>query len=184
MILLVLAWVLPRAVLSPDQPGWRLLDLPVDSCRVINRLIFALAVVFTFETFLIGAFASLPQTVEAASFFGLIMASAQALFILALVRGRLWQLEPAEPEAKAEAEPEEPDEPDEDSADKSKRFWQVIRILAATIAVAAVVANLLGYAWLGFYLIKSLIHSALIAGGLFLLRGLGRELVGAGLRSF
>ena len=176
LIMLVLALALPRAVLAPDLPAWRLLPVLPDNARRISRRIKVLATVFAVDLFLIVSTESLPTSLELDSLFGLIFTSLEAVVALTLLPASLWQYAPDTGE--------DPREDEEDELPKGRRqAWTLSRRLAGLIALAAIVTSLLGYAELGNHLINSLIVTGGLIGGLFLLRGLGRELIGAALRA-
>jgi small-conductance mechanosensitive channel len=99
----------------------------------------------------------------------------EAALILALLRGKLWQAEPA---AGAPG-----DEPVEDEPQlKRRHLWTAIRLAIGLAAVAAVALAVAGYANLSDFLINHLMASGVIVGALFLFRGLVRETVGVWLR--
>ena len=176
LILLLLALALPRAVLAPDLPAWRLLPVLPENARRINRRVTLLAAVFAFDLFFVQATASLPVSLELESLYGLVLTTLEAVVALTLLPASLWQYAP-------DAQEHRPQE-EQDEAPKGRRqAWTVARRLAGLIALAAIFASLIGYAELGNFLINNLIFTFGLLGGIFVLRGLGRELIGAALRA-
>jgi len=174
MIMFTLAWALPRAVLAPDLPAWRLLPVSPDHARAISRRITFLAAVFAVDLFFGLASRSLVIPDELISLYTLIVNTLEAIGILALVQGRVWVTEET-------AEPEDEDNPL--ASERATRFWITLRRLVGLIALAVIVTALIGYANLSRYLSQNLVLSGMIVGGLVLVRGLCRELVGMALRS-
>lgn len=177
-IILILAWALARAALSPGSPEWQLEALPPENARFIYRIIVCLAIVFAVDTFIVHASDSLPKSNELFSFYVFVTNLVEGSLVLMLVRGRLWRLEGLEPDvdetdAAAEAPPLKP---------VVSRFWVIVRGIIALIALASIVAPLIGYAVLGSLLINELLDSAVVLSVLFLLRGLLRELIALTLR--
>ncbi|MFZ1413489.1 MAG: mechanosensitive ion channel domain-containing protein, partial [Defluviicoccus sp.] len=60
---------------------------------------------------------------------------------------------------------------------------RVVRETVAVLAVAAVILAAAGYIRLGFYIVDNLVSGALIFGGLYLLRDLGREGIALGVKA-
>ncbi len=176
LIMLVLALALPRAVLAPDLPAWRLLPVLPDNARQISRRIKLLATVFAVDLFLIVSTASLPTSLELDSLIGLVLTGLEAVVALTLLPASLWQYA-------SDAGEDRPEEEEEDIPKSRRQAWTISRRLAGLIALAAIVTSLMGYTQLGNYLINNLIGTGGLIGGLFLLRGLGRELIAMALRA-
>jgi potassium efflux system protein len=174
-VMFVLARALPRAVLAPDLPAWRLISVTPENARRISHRISFLAAVFAVDLFLSVSSESLVVSSELNSLYTLIANTLEAMAILTLIQRGLWapvEEAPAEPEAKPGA-----------PALGRLNFWTTIRRLSGLIAVAIVLTALAGYANLSRYLTESLVISGMVLGALVLLRGLLRELVGVLLRS-
>jgi small-conductance mechanosensitive channel len=184
-IFLVIAYALPRAVLAPELPAWRLVGLSPANARAINRRVTFLACVFAVEMFfaiMSESFVySLVYSDSFRSVFEFVVGGLEAAGVLALIQGRLWTSEPTG----ADAEPETAPDADVSATapPSASTFWNGLRLLIGATIVTAVLAALLGYANLSSYLSQSLLASGVIVGVLFLLRGLCRELIGAALRS-
>ena len=170
-ILFVLAWALPRAVLAPELPAWRLIPVTRDNARALVRRMTFLAGVVAVDLFILGSSAELAFTDELASLYALIVKTVEAGAILTLIQGHLWVHEAAEDAAPASSE-----------APRRWGFWNTLRRLIGLVAVAAIAAALAGYASASTYLAQNLVISGMILGGLVLLRGLLREAIGATLR--
>jgi len=180
-IFLVLAYALPRAVLAPELPAWRLVGLSPANARTINHRVTFLASVFAVDLFFTTLSGSLVYSDPFTSVFEFVVAALEAAGVLALVQGRLW----IGGQTSTTAQPGQGPEADEPAAQvpSASSFWNGVRILIAAVALAAVPAALLGHANLGAYLSESLLASGVVVGILFLLRGLCRELIGGALRS-
>ena len=172
MIFFTLAWAMPRAVLAPDLPAWRLVPLAPENARAINRRIAFLAGVYAIDLFLRLSSRSLVLSDELVSLYNLVVNTLLAVGVLALVRGQLWLSDEARAALARGA-----------AAPAGGRLWPGIRALIGVIALAVIVSALAGYANLSGYLKENLLLSGVVVGALFLLRGLCRELIGAALRS-
>jgi small-conductance mechanosensitive channel len=176
MILVILAWALPRAVLAPDLPAWRLTSISPENSRAISRRILLLAVIFAADIFLKDAGKSLPVSPELISVFAFFFTSLESLCVIDLARGRLWETREDIAEDSAET-------PESAAVGIGGAFWPTVRRLIMLIAAVTIVSALIGQAALAAFLIDNLLYSAIVIGVLFLLRGLLRELVGAAFRS-
>ncbi|MDH3476046.1 MAG: mechanosensitive ion channel, partial [Rhodospirillales bacterium] len=177
LILFSLAWALPRAVLAPELPAWRLVSVSAENARRIGRCVAFLAGVFALDLFLETAARDLEISAELHSLYLLVTNALEAGGVFALLRGNLWI--PEEPSPKPGRE-----QTGEAAAGSGRAyFWRFLRLLVGAVALAAVIAPLIGYPNLGGYLIMIPLWSTLIIGALVLLRGLGRELIGVALRS-
>ena len=177
LIIFIVASALSHAALAPGLPNWRLAPIAPDNARKINHYITILAALFAIDVFILTVTAGLPTSEEFESVYELVTGSVEAVFVLALTRASLWvaEGEPVTDDADA-AEDETPD-------GEKGRFWYSARLIIRLLAVAAVVASLIGYAALGSYLMNNLLATGVVGGALFLIRGLVREVIGVGLRS-
>ncbi|MCP5368979.1 MAG: mechanosensitive ion channel family protein [Hyphomicrobiales bacterium] len=176
-LILVLASALPRALLTPNFPAWRLTDLSPEQGREICRRINLLALVFATNQFFQRALQDFDTSPELRSAFFLVMSVLQGLALIQLVRDRLWHVEPAEvAEASGEGES---DEALARRLERRRKWWTFLRHAVAVAAVLAIVAAMAGYISLARYLVEPLIQSGVVIGGVLLVRGLLRE--GAGL---
>ncbi len=180
-IFVILAIALPRAVLAPDLPNWRLLPVTPQNARYISRVTAVLAIVFAIDAFFVELqpalrqFASYQASDEQRSLYLFVTNILEAIGVLSLCRAAVWQADPSAPGmTAAEAQSPGPD---------PWRVWWAIRYLAAALAIITLLSSFFGYLILGAQLINNVIISSAIIGGLFLLRGLGREVIGAVLRT-
>lgn len=176
MIFFSLAWALPYAVLSPDMPQWRLLNVSPDNARVLGRRFTLLAAFFAVEIFMTEAHKQIGVTDSYFSLATFVLNALPALVLIDMTRRSRW-LMAAEEVAGEDGVQSTPQTVIQSS------FWRLIRRLVMLLAVASVLASLIGYADLGDFLLSNLVLSAISLGGLVILRGLGRELVGVYLRS-
>jgi small-conductance mechanosensitive channel len=180
-VFLALAYALPRAVLAPELPAWRLVGLSPANARTINHRVTFLASVFAVDMFFTTLGGSLVYSDAFTSVFEFVVAALEVAGVLALVQGRLWISEPTGATAEPGLAPEA-DEP-AGAAPSASTYWNGLRLVIGAIVLAAALAAVVGYANLGAYLSESLLASGVVAGILFLLRGLCRELIGGALRS-
>lgn len=180
-IFVILAIALPRAVLAPNLPNWRLLPVTPQNARYISRVTAILAVIFAVDAFFIELqpalrqFASYQASDEQRSLYLFVTNILEAIGVLSLCRAAIWQADPSAPGMPAiETENSKPD---------PWRVWWMIRYLAAALAIVTLLSSFFGYLTLGAQLINNVVVSGAIIGGLFLVRGLGREVIGAVLRT-
>jgi small-conductance mechanosensitive channel len=179
-ILFVLAWALPRAVLAPELPAWRLVPVARDNARKITRRITLLAAVVAVDLFLTGSSRELAFSDELASLYTLIAKTVVAVVILTLIRDHLWVREAAADSTAASTADTTPPAPE---TPRRWRFWPTLRRLIGLIAVAAIATAFAGYASASTYLADNLVISGMVVATLVLLRGLLRETIGVALRS-
>jgi small-conductance mechanosensitive channel len=177
MVFFSLAWALPYAVLSPDLPQWRLLPISPENARRLGWRFTLLAALFAFDIFMSEAHQIVDVGDAYHSLATFLLNALPALLLIETSRQRYWHIV-ERPEDKVEDDDEEKTETSPESV-----FWRFVRRLVALVAAASIVAALLGYADLGDFLITNLLFSLLTMGGLSILRGLTRELIGASLRS-
>jgi small-conductance mechanosensitive channel len=180
-MMIVLAYGLPRAVLAPELPDWRLVELSPANARAITRRITFLATVFAVELFFSSMSDSLSYSDSFKSVLEFVIAALEAGGVLALIQGRLWLSQSADAPQTPATGPEAGEPPAREAG--AGFFWGGLRLVISAIAVAALGASLVGYSSFASYLSESLLGSGVIVGVLFLLRGLCRELIGASLRS-
>ena len=176
LIVFVLAWALPRTVLAPDLPAWRLVPFSPEKSRQISHYIGLLAGIVALDIFFDLATRGVLLSDQLTSSYIFLTNSLESVIILALMRGALWR----------GSEPPSATEPEQEAAGGdvlARAFWPSLRLAVAAAAVASVAASLVGYANVSEYVIRGLLRSGVIVGLLFLGRGLGREGIGAALRT-
>ncbi len=177
----ILATAMARAVLAPELPAWRLLELTPRNARTVNRCIALLAAVVAIDFFIIvaldsfSAFSAAVTSVVAFPLIGLTV-----LGILKLSSSRLWQLQPASSAAPPGAADGnvEADREGVPAKPRGNRLWALVRGLAVTMTVAGLIAMVLGYYWIAEYFLNNLVFTGMIVGFLFLVRGLLAEVLG------
>lgn len=175
-IMFILAWALPRAVLAPDLPAWRLISVTPGHARAISRRITYLAAVFAVDLFFGLSSRSLVVSDELISLYTLSVNTLEAAGVLALVQGALWTTDDSAVAAETE-------ETKAAESGRAARLWTILRRLVGLIAIAVIVTAFIGYANLSRYMSQNLVLSGMAIGGLVLVRGLCRELIGMALRS-
>jgi small-conductance mechanosensitive channel len=171
-----LAWAVPYAVLSPDLPQWRLLSVSPENARILGRRFTLLAAFFAVQIFMAGAHEEIGVSDAYFSLSTLLLNALPALIVIDMGRRRYWVM--GRPRAD-EGEEDEAAQP----APSQSGFWSLVRRLTVVIAVGSILASLIGYADLADFLVRSLLLSIVTLAAVAILRGLGRELVGVGLRS-
>jgi small-conductance mechanosensitive channel len=162
-IFLALTVTLSRAILRPHLPAWQLALLTPESARRLSRRIAFLASVRAADYVMRHAGAEIAISDDARIVYGLLTVALQGLAMLLLTSGRVWRFH-RQGEAAAE-----------ELAGVGWQGWRIVRIAFGLVTVIAMTAYAVGYLRLGYYLIDNLVGTAVIAGGLFLLRGLLRE---------
>jgi small-conductance mechanosensitive channel len=176
MVFFSLAWAVPYAVLSPDLPQWRLLSVSPENARKLGRRFTLLAAFFAVQIFMTEAHEEIGVSDAYFSLMTLLLNALPALVVVDMGRRRYWVME--------RRGTEEAEEDEEAAADTPQSgFWGLVRRITALIAVISILASLMGYADLAAFLVRSLLLSIVTLGAIAILRGLGRELIGAGLRS-
>ena len=178
-IFFLLAWALPRAVLAPHLPSWRLVPIKPHNAEVIIRRVTYLAAVVAIDIFFHFATQSLSLSVRYMSFYLFVSSTMEALGVLVLMQARLWESAPIGQAIEAEGEPAA--SPPQGLS--LRPLWTGLRLTIGGVAVAVIPISIIGYTNLGAYLINSLVISGAVLGALFLVRGLGREVIGVAARS-
>jgi small-conductance mechanosensitive channel len=161
----------PRAVLAPEHPDWRLTALPPRNTRILSRRLVVLATIMSVAWFLERVGRDYQPSPELLSLFEFATKSLMAVWVILLAQGRLWQV----PSAPAQAGAPAPQGP--------SRLWGFVRVAIMLLAAFAIAALLVGYTYLGDYLIRAVVATGIVIGFLLLVRGLLRESVGFLLRS-
>jgi small-conductance mechanosensitive channel len=174
-----LAWALPYAVLSPDLPHWRLLPVSPENARKLGWRFTLLAAFFAVQIFMTAAHAQIGVSDTYYSLATFILSTLPALVLIEMSRPRFWQRVARRPEETKAAE----GEPAPAAPPQVSVFWHFVRRLVALAAVISILAVLTGYADLADFLVTNLLLSIITLAALAILRGLARELIGAGLRS-
>ncbi len=169
LICFILAVALTQAVLSPDLPAWRITALTAESARRLSRRIVLLAAVVAVDRVLQLSGDGMRTAGNLTLFYEFIANTAEALGILSLMPAHLWRFEADSAEAEVAVEP--------------SRAWRLVRHAVGAAAIVGIIAIAVGYADLGNFIVKTLLLGGAVFGGLFMIRGLLRELVGAFMRS-
>ncbi len=110
-IVYVLAIALPQAVLSPEDTAWRLTRIPVQNARDIITRLRAIVLLFCLDEFLYTGIEQTPLlegalTPALDSLWTLIFNTLQGIFVLSLLRPRLWRLDAHADSAQSRADAE------------------------------------------------------------------------------
>lgn len=178
-MIFVLSWAFARAALAPDLPNWRLENIRPENAKRLARAISLLAAVYAIDLFLTRSTASLTISDELASFYELVTSVVEAAFVIYLTRSSLW----APGAADAALAEDDLEDLRATGGGQASHLWRTVRIALRTVAVAAIIAAVAGYAALTGYLMNNLLATGVVGGFLFLLCGLLRELIGGALRT-
>lgn len=178
-----------RAVLSPEQPNWRLIDMSPTKTRMLSRRIVILATLIAVDAFLLLVSQDLQVSDQLESAYQFVMKSLQGVWAIMLSRGYLYRDKPVSDE-RAGAEPANESPTIKEVPGSSMavggapgRLWIAIRLVVVLLSAGGIAAMAAGYIQLGVYMVSSVISSGLIAGFLILLRALFRESIGLMMRS-
>ncbi|MEL7486903.1 MAG: mechanosensitive ion channel domain-containing protein, partial [Pseudomonadota bacterium] len=160
------------AVFSPGTPGWRLVPLHAFCGQVVRFLLLALVLLFFLDRALEASAAVYGGNQELALVQSAVIAIAMAIVLFLFGRRPLWRLAEGRETA---------------FTDETKRFWRNTRRLLGPIALAIIVAALIGYVALAHYAATRVFMLAgLLALGLFVrliaqeaLHALDRSLAGS-----
>ncbi len=178
MILIILAWALPRAVLAPDHPNWRLIPVKPKNARKIGRRISVLAGIVSVDL-LLRLFGEHHDTSDQLlALYVMVVSTLEATLLLSLTPSRLW----TEDGSGAPLDSDDEDD-DEESPNKPPQTWLYLRRAVAGASVVSILAAFLGFSYLSAYLTTNLVISSVVLGVLILVRGVLRELIGAAFRS-
>ena len=163
---------LTMAVLSPDKPDWRLVQMSQLAARILGYTTMALIGVVSLDFFVVESTRTLTLSLQMQSVYISLAIVLKAGLILVLCIERWWQ----------PGEGEEADVAPSSNSD-SNPLLSYLRRVVAIIAAISIIATLSGYANFAGYLIDSLINSALYLLGFLGLRAILVELLAAVTRS-
>jgi small-conductance mechanosensitive channel len=203
LMIFVLATALPKSVLSPRDPAWRLTTLKPENGPRILALVTPLALLFSIDEFVISAGEQIPQigvemTVAFESVWTFGFNLAQGLIALTLLRPSLWRRDAEiQPDtAQSEGATETADSGDESAGEEAPEdarvrlhdglgqlFWRLLQGVLLLATLVGTFAPVMGYTNLGNYLLNNILGTAILVSILYILRGLFRELIGYATRS-
>ena len=174
MIVFITQTAFVRATLSPRLPAWQLVPLyPANAVRISRNVTF-LAVASGTDLFFRLLFDDIGANPELRTLYSAVFNTLEGVLLISLCRAARWE-KPAVEQASDGTEIVETPYTD--------RFWQGVRTFIVFFSAVSMAASWVGYGRLGDYLNENIGGSLIIAALLYLLRGLLRELVGAGMRS-
>ncbi|MGK9166774.1 mechanosensitive ion channel [Inquilinus limosus] len=165
------------AVLTPDEPAWRLIELTDASARALHRALQAAIMIWAVAgmTLAIADGRILLQSELRALLIAAAL-TAGALALLTVLPGSLWGHR-ADLQAVPEGEAADDRPPDRPTSRPPGR-WPRLRLLAALLAVVVMVAGLIGYQKLALYIAYLLAASIGIGAAFLILRRMVQEAVG------
>jgi len=159
----LIAAALVRAAFSPEQPNWRITPVSADASGKIGRRLNLLAGVFAIDMAVSALFDRFGEPPELASLHSFAINVLLAVFLLSLTRTRLWQVESTGEWSEGPSRVQAP------------ALSSYLRFFLGAAAITAIACNLLGYAALADYLLRTLILTLLMVGAMFALRFVARE---------
>ena len=164
VIVLSVLYGLPRSMLSPALPQWRLARMGTRTARLWYGYALTLAIVVAFDVMLLVPAAELRPSPQLQATYNFLFGLAYALiFLFAALDTRLWRID-------------DEDDPGAESLARSK-WWTLARIVTGVIAVAIPATALARYGILSDFIARRMLATAgafLIA---LILHGLARDLV-------
>lgn len=192
LMLLLLSRALSGAILRPELPAWRVTRIVEDSAKRLHRRILLLTGIIAIDVFLRFGSASIPIDPQMAIPVGFVLLAFETIGIVFLTRSSAWQFEPRQQTAaldelsrgqQAAAPATEVGTDAETALPTTAVIARVVRETVAVLAVIAVILAAIGYIRLGFYIVDNVVRSALVFGGLYLLRDLGQEAIALGVKA-
>ena len=167
---------LPKALLSPSMPHWRLVHLGDLAARLWYRRAVTLAVIFGIDQLFVFSFEAVEPSVSLKYAYAFVADGAMAVVFLATTLDkRLW-LTPEEDARAVAVRAGETPEPALEEAEGLSNWWLVFRVLITGLAVAVLIMGLIGYGVLANYISQRMVASVgiLLLGVVF--HGLARDL--------
>jgi potassium efflux system protein len=167
---------LPRAMLSPSIPQWRLIALGNHTARLWFRYALVLAALTAIDLFLIISATALGPPEELQTIYGFIIGTAYAIaiFLIAADR-RLWRT-PVE-EARERAHEGMPEDGVPAGPETGSRWWLIFRLVSAVMAVTIVFFAMTGYGVLSNFIARRMLATGAVILVAFILHGLARDVV-------
>ncbi|MCB1754343.1 MAG: mechanosensitive ion channel family protein [Gammaproteobacteria bacterium] len=144
---------LANAVLSPEHPGWRLIDLSPVATRIVGYATLLLIAVVAIDMFIVEATRSLALSLSMQSTYISLLILIKAMLIILISLPRWWVAQGSE-ENRAETEIGVMPAP------RPTIYVDYLRRLIIVVAFVAILASFAGYANLAMYLVENLIDSA------------------------
>ncbi len=171
LLIIIAAFALPHAALSPDQPNWRVAPIKAKHARYMTKRIAALGLLFGLDVFV--GFTVTQADASWLTIYAATIATLEAALVLDLLRPVLWRPDANWHETETGDLTTQPPE-----QTTRTRIIQALRLTIAVLAIGSVIAGWSGYTALSAYLIGGLLGSAIVIGALFLLRALLAEWIG------
>ena len=168
---------LPRAMLSPDMPHWRLVHMGDQAARLWFRRVLVFAALIGIDRLISEPFGALEPSILLQFTYAFIADTAiTAVFLAVVLDRRLWRTPDEEAQAIAIKGGEPLGPPKEGFAVRS-RWWHVGRALMGALALAIPVTALSGFGVLADHIADRLVATAGIFLVAMVLHGLARDLV-------
>ncbi len=168
---------LPRAMLAPQKPHWRLTKMGDLAARLWDRRAFTLAVIIGVDQLILNPFLALQPSALLRFTYAFAANGAIAAWFLAVVfDDRLWRT-PGEEARVTTSGAGKPTGPQPDDVAGRNRWWRVGRLLVGVLALALPITALAGFGVLSDHIARRLLASAGIFLVALVLHGLARDLV-------
>ncbi|MGQ0657220.1 MAG: DUF3772 domain-containing protein [Chromatiales bacterium] len=159
----LVAAALVRAAFSPEQPNWRITPVTAQASEKIGRRLNLLAAVFAVDMAVSALFHRFGEPPELSSLHSFAINLLLATLLLSLTRTKLWQVENI------------PEWFEERPRVRAPALSSYFRFILGVVAVTAIGCNVLGYAALADYLLRTIILTVLMVSAMFALRFVVRE---------
>ncbi len=180
-------WALPRALIMPDAPDWRLAPIPAHAARALSARIGLLAAILAVDVFCVRAELLDDLPAESVSLFLTVMVGLLTAGILLCLAPSLWHADEDQAAAPGDGNPADEEAaagtPEREGPDLFARFWSLVAGAVRIAAIAAIVGLLVGYVRLAEHVVHVLLFGGLAIVMLFVLRGLLRYAIGAAMRA-
>ncbi len=168
---------LPRAMLSPSVPHWRVVRMGDLAARLWYRRALTFAVIIGIDRLIVYPFGALEPSLLLHFTYTFISNAALAAVTLAVVVDkRLWRTPEEEAQAIAIAAGAPPGPPLDESARRGP-WWLVGRALMGVLALAIPITDLAGYGVLADYIVRRMVLTEGILLVAMVFHGLARDLV-------
>lgn len=174
IVILSILYGLPRSMLSPSIPQWRLAALGDGAARLWYRYAVTLAIIVALDAMLITPAAELRPSQELQTTYNFLINSAYAIiFLLFAIDKRLWLT----PEEEAAAGMPGTTRTVSHKPPSRSRWWMLARTIIAIAAIAIPVSAIAGYGVLSVFIARRMLATACVFLIAIVLHGLARDIV-------
>ena len=166
---------LSRTMLSPWMPQWRLAPFGDQAALLVHRRLVLFAGIVSIDALIsVSAWQLQPSPALVTTYTFIADGLESLVFVLLTVDNRLWRTPEDEARVTAIRAGAPPGPPLERTRLRS-RWWLVVRVIVATLAVAAPVSTLAGYGELGTFISWRMIATVAVVAIALILHGFARD---------